>query len=252
MDDGARLHVKVIGDDQGREKPLLIALHGAPGASTHLESEASFSFLRRTFRVLVYDARGSGDSDDRGPYSHDRWVKDLEILRCVSVRFTHTFQTPLTFNLRSWQQAEKFVLAGGSYGAFVALDYAITHGDRLHGLVVRAPWPNGVQGALNALANIMTSDRLTVDKARQVRNWSGTLRDNQDMQEALTEILPYFAPPEGAASREQAESTEFKGAAKFHFVAQNYAFSINMPPFDVRKQLTNIKVKTRPPCALLN
>ena len=86
MDDGVRLHVKMIGEDSTRTKPLLISLHGAPGLSTHSEPEASYSFLSDLFRVLVFDARGSGLSDLIGPYTHDRWIRDIEILRsaCVS------------------------------------------------------------------------------------------------------------------------------------------------------------------------
>ena len=80
MDDGANIHVKVIGDST-RTKPLLISLHGAPGVSTHLEPEASFAFLSDKFRVLVYDGRGSGESDHIQPYSHHRWIKDLETIR---------------------------------------------------------------------------------------------------------------------------------------------------------------------------
>jgi proline iminopeptidase len=81
MDDGVRLHVKVLGNDSKTTKPLLIALHGAPGLSTHAEPEEAFTFLSDTFRVLVFDARGSGASDLTGPYTHDRWIKDIENLR---------------------------------------------------------------------------------------------------------------------------------------------------------------------------
>ena len=80
MDDGVRLNVKVIGEDKPT-KPLLIALHGAPGLSTLAETEGCFAFLSGLFRVLVFDSRGSGASDHIGPYNHDRWVKDIEILR---------------------------------------------------------------------------------------------------------------------------------------------------------------------------
>lgn len=81
MDDGVSLHVKMIGDEPGTTKPLLIGLHGAPGLSTSMEPEGAFAFLSDTFRVLAYDARGSGVSDHKGPYTHDRWIKDIETLR---------------------------------------------------------------------------------------------------------------------------------------------------------------------------
>ena len=81
MDDGIRLNVKLLGDNSKTTKPLLIALHGAPGLSTHAEPEEAFAFLSGIFRVLVFDARGSGVSDLIGPYTHDRWIKDIENLR---------------------------------------------------------------------------------------------------------------------------------------------------------------------------
>ena len=86
MDDGVRLHVKLLGEDSNPTKPLLIAHHGAPGLSTHLEPESTFGFLSGIFRVLVFDARGSGVSDLTGPYTHDRWIKDIETLRQVKWR----------------------------------------------------------------------------------------------------------------------------------------------------------------------
>lgn len=81
MDDGAQLNVKILGDDPTLKKPLLIALHGAPGVSTLSEPVESFGFLSNHFRVLVYDARGSGESDSIGPFDHDRWTQDIENLR---------------------------------------------------------------------------------------------------------------------------------------------------------------------------
>jgi len=81
MDDGVRLNVKVLGEDSKTTKPLFIAVHGAPGLSTSAEPEEAFAFLSDIFRVLVFDARGSGASDLTGPYTHDRWIKDIENLR---------------------------------------------------------------------------------------------------------------------------------------------------------------------------
>ena len=81
VDDGVNLHVKLVGGDSATTKPLLIALHGAPGLFTSAEPEAAFSHLSSLFRVLVFDGRGSGDSDITGPYTHERWMKDVDFLR---------------------------------------------------------------------------------------------------------------------------------------------------------------------------
>lgn len=80
MDDGASLHVRILGENLPAN-PLLISLHGAPGISTYREPEASFHFLSNRFRVMVFDGRGSGESDHKGPFSHERWIRDIETLR---------------------------------------------------------------------------------------------------------------------------------------------------------------------------
>lgn len=81
MDDGAKLHVKLHGEDSTKKKPLLIGLHGAPGLVTHTALDEPLSHLATSFRVLVFDGRGSGVSDQVGPYTHERWMKDIENLR---------------------------------------------------------------------------------------------------------------------------------------------------------------------------
>ncbi|MBE3044249.1 hypothetical protein IMZ48_17105 [Candidatus Bathyarchaeota archaeon] len=80
LSDGATLRVCVLGIEQ-KDKPLFIALHGAPGLSSHTEPEAAYSFLGDQFRVLVYDARGSGASDLKGPFTDQRWISDVDELR---------------------------------------------------------------------------------------------------------------------------------------------------------------------------
>jgi proline iminopeptidase len=123
------------------------------------------------------------------------------------------------------------------------LDYAVRHGDKLRGLILRDTWANGKVGAMAALANIVTSSRINPDISRQVRVWSGTLYDDKDFEEAVVEILPFYAPPDNVISPENLpESTEFRGSIKFHSATQNFAFSVNMPQFDVRDQLQDIKV----------
>lgn len=152
-----------------------------------------------------------------------------------------------------WAGAEEFVLAGGSDGGFIALDYAILHGDKLLGLILRDTRAYGVMGMMTALANVLTSDRVKVDVARQVRTWSGNLYDDQDFQDSFAELEPVYEPPKSASMLEAGHDTtvsvEFGGSANrrkrsaFNSATQNAAFSINMPHFDVRHRLTEIQVK---------
>ncbi|KAL0940079.1 uncharacterized protein CTRU02_206689 [Colletotrichum truncatum] len=227
LSDGAKVHVKIL-DNAKEAKPLLIALHGAPGLSDHTEPERSFGFLASDFRVLVYDARGSGDSDLKPPYTHERWLTDVE-------------------ELRIWAGAEKFVLAGGSYGGFVALEYAIAHPDRLLALVLRDTWAYGLRGSLNVLKNVLSSHRIKPDGDRQVRVWGGNVRNNGDFADGFAEIVKIYKPDDKTA-QEASEPATFEGGVaekyKLHYETHNFAFSYNQPRFDVRTRLNQITAPT--------
>lgn len=151
-----------------------------------------------------------------------------------------------------WAGVERFVIAGHSYGGFLALDYAVNYSHRLDGLILLDTWTNGTLGPMNVLANILTSDRIKVDKARQVRVWSGNLLSDDDYKEAIAELLPFYAPPQnpskGSIEAEAGDSSEttsaefFGPGGVFHSKTQNFAFGYNMPRFDVRDRLSLIKV----------
>lgn len=79
MSDGCNLKVKIVGDSP--DKPLMIAHHGSPGLSTHKEPLLWCSVFANKFKLLVFDSRGSGESDRKRPYTHKRWVDDVEELR---------------------------------------------------------------------------------------------------------------------------------------------------------------------------
>lgn len=105
---------------------------------------------------------------------------------------------------------------------------------------------------MTALGNCLTDNRLHVDVARQVRVWSGNLIDDEDFKEAVKEILPIYAPPENPSILERKsnkiEEKEFGGLSRqrkysaYNSATQNAAFSVNMPRFDVRYRLKEIKV----------
>src|SRR5690625_6979245 len=66
---GVKLWVDIQGEGNSQ---TIIALHGAPGLSTHAEPKAAFGDLADQWQVVTYDARGSGVSDAVPPYTHEQ------------------------------------------------------------------------------------------------------------------------------------------------------------------------------------
>ncbi|OAA75668.1 Peptidase S33, prolyl aminopeptidase [Akanthomyces lecanii RCEF 1005] len=226
LSDGAEVLVRLLDESLDSSKPLLIALHGAPGLSSHIEPENSFGFLASRFRVLVYDARGSGESDLKTPFTDERWIADLD-------------------EIRQWAGEEKFTLAGGSYGGFVALGYTLAHPNHVSALILRDTWAYGFRGTLRALNNVARSTEITTDPAQQVRIWSGSLRDNYDLETGLADILPIYTAKKQQDAVPAAGDQSFENAKKhYHYETHNAAFSYSVPRFDVRDRLHEIKVPT--------
>ncbi|KAJ4268822.1 hypothetical protein NW762_002892 [Fusarium torreyae] len=225
LSDAVKLNVWLLGAEN-KSKPLIISLHGAPGLSTHSDIKEGFKFLANEFRVLVYDARGSGSSEARGPFTDEQWISDLD-------------------ELRAWAGDEKFILAGGSYGGFLALQYALKFQNRLLGLILRNTWASGPLGTHRALAGLLSSHRVNPDPARQARLWSGKLRDRKDAEDSLAEIVNIYTPER--PNEKNLEPAPFEGAgigSELRWEVHNAAFSYSQPRFDVHDRLGEIKVPT--------
>ncbi|GAA3994260.1 alpha/beta fold hydrolase [Streptomyces plumbiresistens] len=111
-DDGVRLWASRQGQGQGR--PLVLC-HGGPGLWDHLEDVAEL--LSDRAAVVRWDQRGCGRSERcAGPWTTERFVADLDAVR------RH-------FGL------ERMALLGHSWGAQLALSYALARPERVDALV---------------------------------------------------------------------------------------------------------------------
>jgi proline iminopeptidase len=212
---GNRLNVEVLGEGER----TIIAHHGAPGLGSLAEPRASFGRLSDAYRVVVFDARGSGASDDAEPYTHEQWVADLE-------------------GVRNWIGAERIAVAGGSYGGFIAMEYAARHPDRVGAVLLRdTSADNGNQEL--AVRNAAASSRVRIDQAKLDRIMSGTVRDDEDLRDCWREILPLYDHDYDPAKVEQRAA-----ATPYHYRTHNYAFAHNQPNYDIKHLLPSITAPT--------
>jgi pimeloyl-ACP methyl ester carboxylesterase len=101
---GNRLNVEVLGD--APDKPTMIAHHGAPGLGSMAEPRRTFAPFADDYRVVVFDARGSGVSEGNGPFTHEQWAADVDT-PTGSARWCCGTPPPTT-PTRSWRCATRW------------------------------------------------------------------------------------------------------------------------------------------------
>jgi proline iminopeptidase len=198
---------------------VLIAHHGAPGLGSRAEPRTSFGALADTYRVVVFDARGSGESEGNPPFTHEQWAADVE-------------------GLRQWIGAEKIVMAGGSYGGFISMEYAIRYPDRVSALVLRDTSADH-ENEKAARENALSSTRVDIDVEKLDRINSGTVRDNDDLRDCWREILPLYDHHYDPAKVEERVAT-----TPYRYETHNFAFAHNQPNYDIKAQLPGVTCPT--------
>src|SRR3954471_13712398 len=113
---GHRVYYEVAGNAAGIPAVLL---HGGPGSGASARQREMLDHAR--YRIVQFDQRGAGRSTPHGETAHnhtDALIADIEALR------VHL-------------GIERWLVAGGSWGATLALVYAARHRERVAGLLLR-------------------------------------------------------------------------------------------------------------------
>jgi len=171
------------------EGPSVVVLHGGPGAD-HTSLLPQFDALARGRQLVYYDQRGGGQSHVTGrtPLEWHNHVADFN-------------------GLLDHLQIGKADLLGYSWGALLALLYAISHPDRVASLALVSPAPA-------TAAERRVFERRFVD--RMDSTWAHTQRthlEESDLrhvdpgafrQQAFElSVAPYFKEPEHAVGTKQ-------------------------------------------------
>ena len=115
--DGHDIHVESVGREGGIPA---VYLHGGPGSGCQPDHRRLFDPER--FHAVLFDQRGAGRSRPKGRREHNtlqHLIADMEMIR---EKFAF----------------ERWLIAGGSWGATLALAYAQAHPDRVSGIALRA------------------------------------------------------------------------------------------------------------------
>lgn len=202
---------------QGRpDAPVLVAHHGGPGIGDRGDYTTAFGPFSDRFRVITFDARGSGASAESEPYSHEQWAADIDALR-------------------EWAGVEKIIMAGHSYGGIMALEYVTRYPHRVSALILidTAAADTFRENSRKLAAE---SDRVDLDMEMFDRMWSGQVRDNDEFAQGWRAIAPLYTATEDPGMIAQMINKR----QTYHYQTHNYAFGVNLPSYDVRKKLRSI------------
>ncbi len=178
-EDGRRLWATTVGAGE----PLIVC-HGGPGLWDMFGDAAAM--LRGDLRMVRWDQRGCGRSERRGPYSMARAAADLDAVRAH-------------FGF------EKAAVLGHSWGAQLALRYALDHPDRVSHLVYVAGTGLGFGWHDEYEKNL--ADRLG-ERMAQVEDLRG--RDRSVAEDRELTVLRWsadFADPATAAGHAERMAT---------------------------------------------
>ncbi|MBO1766637.1 alpha/beta hydrolase [Allobranchiibius sp. GilTou38] len=210
---GCRLNVEDLGP---RDAPLVIAHHGGGGIGSLAEPRDTFGPLADEYRVIVFDARGCGVSEAVAPYSHAQWAADVDALR-------------------RWAGVERVTVAGGSYGGFIALEYALAYPEHVEAVVLRDTSADGSNLKL-AFENARNQDRIEIDWDNFNRYWSGRIRDDADLKQCWSEMIGLYDhdydPARSAAAVENGH---------YRHEAHNWCFQHNWGSYDLKDRLPTIE-----------
>jgi len=185
-DDGCQLWT----EQAGQGHPLVFC-HGGPGIWDTLDDLAAmFAGSSRTIR---WDQRGCGRSQRRGPYSVARSISDLDAVRDQIA-------------------GPRAALLGHSWGAYLALRYAIEHPDRVSHLIYVSGtgidrdrgWHPGYHRNLRARLGNHLSRWETLEAAR-------ARTDDEERELAVLQWSADFADPSTAIEHAEQMATPWLG-----------------------------------------
>jgi proline iminopeptidase len=189
-DDNCRLWTA----ETGRGEPLVMC-HGGPGLWDMSGSLAARLAQRLT--VIRWDQRGGGRSERRGPYSVARSAADLDAVLRQRARAAPGKAAP------GKAAPGKAALFGHSWGATLALRYALDHPDRVSALAYvcgtglgwdwREPFYRAISARLAPhRARIEELRAEGQDREVAIVQWSAEFGDGREREHAEEMATPWF------------------------------------------------------------
>ncbi|KAL4803812.1 Alpha/Beta hydrolase protein [Aspergillus unguis] len=212
----------LTGPDNG---PLIITLHGGRGFGDHTSDFTAYAPLAgHGYRVLSFTYRGHGHSSRTRPYTFAQIVEDTEALR------------------RHFAGDDRAVVIGGSFGGFLALQYAIAYPQNISHLVLRgtaASWHHEEAAIQTLETRLHRSPGLSVGMLKN--KVFGAFNSDEEFRLVMHAAAPLYVEAESFNADKALERTL---VTVFNAEAHNELYSEQEKLFDYRGGLASIQAQT--------
>jgi proline iminopeptidase len=217
-EDGCQLWV----EQSGQGQPLVLC-HGGPGLWDTFTGLAVL--LGGSARIVRWDQRGCGRSHRRGPYTIATSVADLD-------------------TVRQHAGGPRMALLGHSWGATLALRYALAHPDRVSTLI----YVSGTGIDPDPTWNPVYKQNLRLRLGEHLSRWkelkSRTRTPAEDREMAVLQRSTDFADPDQALALAEQEATPWLGINYDCNAALNAETKHYLATTDVAAQCRSLDVPT--------
>lgn len=211
---GCNLYYEVLGEENTE---TIFFIHGAPGLGDCRNDMKAFSALANDYKLVFLDMRGSGRSEDVPPYTHEQWTADIEELKTsLGIGQIH--------------------ILGGSYGGYIALEYAIRYPESVKSVLLRDTAANNKSND-DSIDRALKANLEGLDEEKLRRLFDGKVESNDELKETFFKLQPLYT-----VKYDEEKVKEKIDSIYYHYETHNYAFNQNKISFDISEDIKSINV----------
>ncbi|WRT70429.1 uncharacterized protein IL334_007427 [Kwoniella shivajii] len=202
--------------------PLFITLHGGRGFGSHDSDFQAYLPLSDEYHLVSFDFRGHGQSSFTPPYTFAQIVDDIEALRA------------------HFAGDQKAIICGGSFGGYLAQQYAITYPNGISHLILRGTAPSHEHEveAIEVLQQRL--HRAPLASVNMLKKVFGAFKDDDEMRLVMFAIGPLYSEGEYDPDKGLEAGRSKRLSAQVH----NELYSEGEKYFDYRPKLKDITART--------
>lgn len=211
---GCNLYYEVLGEDNVE---TIFFIHGAPGLGDCRNDIKAFTPLASDYQLVFLDMRGSGRSADVPPYTHEQWTMDIE-------------------QLKNELGLDQIHILGGSYGGYIALEYAIRFPQSVKSVLLRDTAANNKSND-DSIDRALKANLAGLDEVKLRRLFEGKVESNEELKETFFKLQPLYT-----VKYDEKKVKEKIDSIYYHYETHNYAFNQNKISFDISEDIKTIQV----------